>query len=208
MRTGKPFPEPKQPDAAAVAYDEVFAKVTSFEQQMQSLQQRGFQRPWRAYNPPKNMENIFVKTCEEVLGNEKDLPNFSKVYLDDAEQKVALLGRLTTAFGGHRIPNSMLHTMTTLDKVFTFYSAEVTNQSPYDKLEDGVRHGRLPQNLSIQKEPLRFDPENATSDLGRVTAFPRSSTILVSPEARKKWKPLKAKHDPWQNSEYGDKELE
>ena len=60
----------------------------------------------------------------------------------------------------------------------------------------------------VQIEPLRFDPTTSTSDLGKISAFPRSSTILVSPEARKKWKPFKAKHSPYRNSQkdyvYGD----
>lgn len=198
-----------KPPLPFMTYDEEFAKITTFENQLKSLEQRGFQRSWRPFKPPKGMEASFVKTCERHFGKDWEIlaKDFSRVKLS-GEKKAGLLAALAEEFRGHRVPNSMLHTMTTLDKVFSFYSTEVTDQSPYDKLEAGVLRGQLPQNLHVQIEPLRFDPTTSTSDLGKISAFPRSSTILVSPEARKKWKPFKAKHSPYRNSQkdyvYGD----
>ena len=119
-------------------------------------------------------------------------------------EKVQLLASLAEHLDGHRVPNSLLHTMTTLDKVLTFYSTNVDMLSPYDRLEQGVRCGALPANLTVQLEPLRFDPSQATQSIGRVTAFPRSSTILSTPEAKKKFSPVIAKRPPWKNSENDD----
>jgi hypothetical protein len=48
----------------------------------------------------------------------------------------------------------------------------------------------------------RFDPENGTSILDKVTAFPRSSTFIVTPEARRKYKDVIAKHPPWRYAEF------
>jgi len=201
-RIGKIVPEPPMP---FMSYDEEFAKVTTFENQLESLALRGFQRSWRPFQPPKDTEDVFFKALEKCFGKEWNsvVRDFSKVSIS-GERKAQLLAVLAEDFGGHRVPNSLLHTMTSLDKVFSFYSTPVSEQSPYDKLEAGVQRGDLPQNLHVQIEPLRFDPTNATSDLGKISAFPRHSTILVTPESRKKWKPFKAKHSPYQNSENDD----
>ena len=185
-------------------YDEEFAKVTSFENQMQSLKLQGFQRPYRPYNPPKNMERKFVETCQSALGD-KFGEDFSKVELQGLD-KVKVLSALTETFNGHRVPNSLLHTMTSLDKVFTFYSTSVDKLSPYDRLELGVSHGVLPQNLHVQIDPVRFDPADvmSTNDLGRISAYPKMSTILTTPESQRKWAPYKAKHSPYKNSKNDD----
>ena len=189
--------------------DEEFAKVTSFENQLASLQQRGFQRPLRKYSVPIDVEERFAKVCQDVLaletGNLNHPTDLTKIRIEGAS-KIQLLACLAESFSGHRVPNSLLHTMTSLDKVLTFYSTRVDMLSPYDRLEQGVRSGELPNNLTVQVEPLRFDPDSSASklDVNRISAFPRSSTILSTPEARKKWKSVTAKHSPWRNSENDD----
>ena len=185
------------------SYDEEFAKVTDFESQLKSLQLRGFQRPLRKYVVPDNIEERFVSICQSVLGLGPGASDLSQIKISGS-QKVQLLASLAENLNGHRVPNSLLHTMTTLDKVLTFYSTSVDMLSPYDRLEQGVRSGVLPANLTVQLEPLRFDPSQATHELGRITAFPRSSTILSTPEAKKKWSPVIAKRAPWKNSENDD----
>ena len=87
-----------------------------------------------------------------------------------------------------------------------FYSVQITKESSYDRLEAMSRKGELPPNLHIQLEPLRFDPEAAEEageeqDVARIPAYPRSSTIIVNPENRKKYKDVIAKHPPWFNAE-------
>ena len=78
--------------------------------------------------------------------------------------------------------------------------------SPYDRLELGVQTEILPQNLHVQVEPVRFDPDTSSNDLGRITAYPKHSTILVTPEAQKKWKSYTPKNSfgvpqsPYKNS--------
>ena len=187
--------------------DKEFAKVTCFENQLASLQQRGFQRPLRKYSVPIDVEERFAKVCREVLSLEATShpTDLTKIRIEGAS-KVQLLACLAESFSGHRVPNSLLHTMTSLDKVLTFYSTRVDMLSPYDRLEQGVRSGDLPSNLTVQVDPLRFDPDSSASklDVDRISAFPRSSTILSTPEARKKWKSVTAKHSPWRNSENDD----
>ena len=191
-------------------YDEEFENVTTFESQMKSLQTKGFRRPYVAYSPPEDMERRFLEACarvlpEEVLPNKADL---SKIELDDnlgGQIKAKLLNEIAKELNGHIIPNSMLHEMSSLDKVLHYYSVEINKESAYDRLEKMSKEGELPANLYIQLDPVRFDPEAAEEageeqDVARITAYPRSSTIIVNPENRKKYKDVIAKHQPWFNS--------
>lgn len=190
-------------------YDEEFAKVTTFENQMKSLKVKGFRRPYMPYNPPEDMERLFFEACAKVLptdifSNNKDLSTVSFEVLGGRVK-----GELLNAIGEalqHYVPNSMLHDMNTLDKVLHFYSVEITKESSYDRLESMSKKGELPPNLHIQLEPVRFDPKAAEEDgneqdVARITAFPRSSTILVHPESRKKYRDVIAKHPPWINAQ-------
>jgi len=192
------------------AYDEEFSKVTTFESQMESLKTKGFRRPYLPYNPPNDMEQLFFEACAKVLpadifSNNIDL---STVKLDDklgGLVKCELLNEIGKALN-HYIPNSMLHEMNSLDKVLHFYSVEITRESSYDRLESMSKKGELPPNLYIQLEPVRFDPKAAEEDgneqdVARITAYPRSSTIIVDPMNRKKYRDVIAKHPPWVNSQ-------
>lgn len=191
-------------------YDEEFAKVTTFESQMESLKGTGFRRPYLPYTPPDDMERRFFVACAKVLpanifSNSTDL---STIKLDEklgGKVKAELLNAIGETLD-HYIPNSMLHEMNSLDKVLHFYSVKITKESSYDRLEAMSKKGQLPPNLHIQLEPVRFDPKAAEEageeqDVAKITAFPRSSTIIVNPENRKKYKDVIAKHQPWQNAQ-------
>ena len=203
--------EPVVPQHSDANYDEQFANVTTFESQMESLNVRGFRRPYLPYNPPKDMERRFFEACSRVLPQDT-LPNntdLSTIKLDEqlgGRVKAELLNAIAHELGGHFIPNSMLHEMVSLDKVLHFYSVQITKESSYDRLEAMSKKGELPPNLYIQLEPVRFDPEVAEEagveqDVARISAYPRSSTIVVNPENRKKYKDVIAKHPPWFNAE-------
>ena len=119
--------------------------------------------------------------------------------------KAELLNAISQELDGHFVPNSMLHEMVSLDKVLHFYSVEINKESSYDTLESMSKKGELPPNLFIQLDPVRFDPDAAEEageeqDVARITAYPRSSTIIVNPENRKKYRDVIAKHQPWANA--------
>ena len=52
----------------------------------------------------------------------------------DSETKARVLVALEGAFGGHSVPNSLLHRIETLDHAFRYYSAQVDTRTPYEKL--------------------------------------------------------------------------
>ena len=124
----------------------------------------------------------------------------SKINLDSSKRSKLLIA-LEAEFK-HSVPNSLLHTMTSLDHVFLFYSTKVDVRTPYDKLHDEKSRGNLPRNLHIQLNPKRFDMSSEHL-LDQVTAYPGSSTVLVYPEARKKYKDLIAERRQLKNS-YSD----
>lgn len=185
-----------------VSYDTDFGKVTTMESLLESLQLRGFQRPLRAYNPPENLEATFANICHEVLGLDMS-SDLSKIPIS-GKAKADLLSKLADNFANHRVPNSMVHTMTTLDKVLMFYSTKVDMLSPYDRIAIGVERGDLPQNIHVQIDPIIFNPDTATTDLGRISAFPGKSKIFKTPEERKKWKSYVPAKSPWKNSRNDD----
>ncbi len=61
-------------------YDEEFAQIVSFESQLQSLEKRGFLRPYKAYEPPSDLDERFMGVCSEAVPRfraEKDLKKIS-----------------------------------------------------------------------------------------------------------------------------------
>lgn len=129
--------------------------------------------------------------------------DISAISLESSEvNKGRLLLSMERAFDGHTVPNSMVHTMTTLDRLFHFYSTRVDMRTPYEKLHDDQGRGRLPPNLHVQRYAKRFDPDDdGDSEFDRITAFPTSSTIIVDPENRKKYRDRAAARPPWTNSQ-------
>ena len=73
--------------------------------------------------------------------------------------------------------------------------------TPYDQLHDDSQSGLLPENLVVQKNPVRF---TGTGDhpLNTVSAFPRSNTVIHSVASRKKYEPYKAPYDYHQEEDY------
>lgn len=72
--------------------------------------------------------------------------------------------------------------------VIAFYQTPVDTTLPLDALKTI----ELPENLHIQHEYLRFNPETDTK-FGGVSAFPCSSTIVTGLKYRKKYQGYEAK---------------
>ena len=164
----------------------------TFEQQMQSLAQKGFRRPYKGYQPPSDIKQKFSTVVDSFHSEKGSL---------SGRNKVELLNALSQAFQ-HRVPNSLVHLMTTKEQLYEFYSTPVEARTEYERL---ATSSQRPPNLHVQVDPLRFDPEQSTArgetgPLSTITAYPRSSTILTTPEAKKRYgKGYKAKHSPWVN---------
>jgi len=187
-------------------HDPGFQKVATFEGMMLSLSQRGFRRPYKSYTPPADLDEVFVATCAKTLPELSTGADLSKIRLE-GDNKARVLNALSKAVGGHDVPNSLVHTIDSLDKALTFYSTPVDSATSYERMAAAQSRGELPPNLHVQVDPLRFNPEQAlaqgrTGLLNTVTAYPKSSTILSTPEARKRYGEnggYKAKGSPYIN---------
>jgi len=194
-------------------HDPMFHDVASFTGMMESLTKMGFRRPYKSYTPPRNFDSVFVSTVTGVIPDLAPGSDLSAVKLE-GDTKVRVLNALSRALGGHDVPNSMVHTIDSLDKALTFYSTPVNPETSYERMAAAQARGELPPNLHVQLNPLRFDPEVAAAEgrtrlLDTVTAWPRSSAILSTPEARKRYgKGVKAKHSPYVNVPENNKDEE
>ena len=88
------------------------------------------------------------------------------------------------------IPGSSLTSMNTVQDVVDFFSAEISETTA---LED-LALSKLPKNLHIDTEVLRFDPETDTMFDGK-TAFPGRDTYVTSIKYGRKYKSIKTTYE-------------
>ena len=82
----------------------------------------------------------------------------------------------------HFIPNSDLTYINSVGDAAAFFCTPQYDMTSYENLSKQD----LPQNLHIQLEPLRFDPETDTM-FGGVSAFPEQETVVTSLKYRRKY---------------------
>lgn len=97
-----------------------------------------------------------------------------------------LLSKLIREFG-HDVPGVLMTEMMCVGDAVRYFETEVRATSAY---EDLASRRDLPPNLSIQLDPIRFDPETDTMFGGR-TAFPGRDTIVMSLKHRRKYSDIK-----------------
>lgn len=90
------------------------------------------------------MQQIF----QDAVGNTEQ-----NTRLDDINKRFAVFNACFKEFQ-HSIPNSLLHTIETLDDVLKFYSTPVSAITPYENL----KNIKLPPNVHVQYEYQRFHP--------------------------------------------------
>lgn len=159
--------------------------LTDLKNQMNSLKHKGFLRAYRPYSPPKDLDTRFIKTCSEALGEAVKKEDFSTISFDSKSAKFKVLSALNKEFE-HSVHNSRLHEMVTLDDLYIFYESPIDVRTPYEQLHDSSEAGSLPPNLCIQLDPVRFTGEG-DHPLDKVTAWPRSNTIISSIHSKEKY---------------------
>jgi len=97
-----------------------------------------------------------------------------------------LLAKLICEFD-HDVPGVLMTEMMSVGDAVWYFETEVRGTSAY---EDLANRRDLPPNLSIQLEPIRFNPETDTMFGGR-TAFPGRDTIVTSIKYRRKYSDIK-----------------
>ncbi|OAF71308.1 hypothetical protein A3Q56_00882 [Intoshia linei] len=135
------------------------------------------------YDPPSNVSD----KCKEIIINLTDCDenNYKDYVFKDLKIKFKILNKMMMAFNKD-IRNNDLILMDTTQRVINYF-LEPTVQS--DKLKQ-LASTTLPKNLSIEIDPVRFDPET-DEFYGGITAFPGSNSIVKSIKYSRKYKSIK-----------------
>ena len=105
------------------------------------------------YEPPADVNEKLSLIYQNILG-----PRAANVNLnEDRQLKFNLLQKCFQEFK-HSVPNSVLHTIETIQDVTYFYSTRVKTTTPYDDL----KNADLPPNLHVQQDYVRFHPDTDT----------------------------------------------
>lgn len=152
-----------------------------FESIAQSISARGYLRAVKPYDPPQNVDEQVYK-----IAKDSGITNPTQPF-SGTEQKFAFLSTCSDALG-HSVPNSILHDVHTVEDAVVFYQTAIDTRLPLDAIS-GVE---LPENLHIQREPIRFHPETDTM-FGGKSAFPKSSTVVTGLKYKRKYAGHEAK---------------
>lgn len=200
QRLDIPETEALLPPKRFTEFEKEFNAVGEFQSQIDSLKTRGFQRPYKPYEPPPYIDSLVIDTVNKFI-NIPENSDLTQILLDDPAVKCSILKSLSEETA-HLVPNSFLHTIKSVDNLLHFYRSPVQTTTPYDKLEAQQRSGKLPPNLHVQLDPVRFDPKGE-GYINRITAYPGSRTIISEPEARKKYKDDPYERDPYRDNYKG-----
>uniref|UniRef100_U5ENH7 Large ribosomal subunit protein mL50 n=1 Tax=Corethrella appendiculata TaxID=1370023 RepID=U5ENH7_9DIPT len=148
---------------------------------VESLASRGYLRAYKEYEPSSDVADKINEIC--AINN----VNSADKKFRDLEEKFQFLKACTQAFN-HSIPNSQLYEIENVADVIKFYRTPVDTTLPLD----GLKTVELPENLHIQHEYVRFNPETDTM-FGGKTAFPKSSQIVTGLKYKDKYKGFLAK---------------
>ncbi|XP_017063409.1 39S ribosomal protein L50, mitochondrial [Drosophila eugracilis] len=154
-------------------------KTVSLSAVGESIAAKGFLRPHKPYSPPKDAAKRIRNLASSLQLKNDELGNLSEKFkfLNACFQELQ-----------HGVPNSQVHELRTISDVIAFYETPVDTTVPYDAL----KRVELPENLHIQYEYLRFNPETDTK-FGGKTAFPKSSTLVTGLKYRSKYEGHEAK---------------
>uniref|UniRef100_A0A8D9AQ18 Large ribosomal subunit protein mL50 n=1 Tax=Cacopsylla melanoneura TaxID=428564 RepID=A0A8D9AQ18_9HEMI len=154
-----------------------------------AVRDRGFLRPQKEYIPPSDVEARLNHVFQQVAGTTD-----RSTQLTDAAVKYNLLDSCYEEFA-HKIPNSVLHKINTLDDVYHFYQTLVDVRTPLE----AMKTRDLPPNLHILYEYHRFADDS--SHFNGVTAFPENSNVVTGLKTKKKYAGFEA---PRVNKEFDD----
>ncbi|CAH8556664.1 unnamed protein product [Heterobilharzia americana] len=105
----------------------------------------------------------------------------------------------------HTIVNSRLHEINTINDLIEYFLTPVDTLDFLSKLKSDLQNdhnGKLPPNLNIQVEPIRYNPNE--DDFFKVNAYPGRSTIVSNLAACKKFSSYRVSRTKRLRVEYED----
>ncbi|KAK8392122.1 hypothetical protein O3P69_017613 [Scylla paramamosain] len=170
-------PQQGGPAAAAPVEDlDVFPKDRKLEFDSESLAARGYLRSQKPYTPPKDADKQVLSICKQVLGSQAPHTTFPS-----AQDKWKVLLKCSQSLG-HMLPNSLMHRVTNVEELVTFYTTPVNTTVPLDMMKEMD----LPKNLHVTYNYTRFHPETDTK-FGGVSVFTKDSTIVMGLKNKKRY---------------------
>ncbi|KAF2365076.1 Ribosomal protein L50 mitochondria [Trinorchestia longiramus] len=160
-------------EVEAIKKEEGTHRLMDFDHE--SLAARGYLRAQKGYDPPVDAVARVQQACMDASGT--TTPDFS-----DPATKFAVLNQCSKVFN-HRVLNSYVHSITTVDHLIAIYLTPVDTRVPLDRMRDID----LPKNLHVIYDYVRFHPDTDTK-FGGITAFPGTNNIVTGLKERKKYK--------------------
>ncbi|MPC38110.1 uncharacterized protein LOC123513394 [Portunus trituberculatus] len=188
LRSSRPLHRPAPPQhagpAAAAPEQEmdVFLKDRRLDFDSESLAARGYLRSQKPYTPPKDAAKQVLSICKQVLGSQAPHITFPS-----AQDKWKVLLKCSQTLG-HTLPNSLMHRVTSVEELVTFYTTPVITTVPLDMMKEID----LPKNLHVTYNYTRFHPETDTK-FGGVSVFTNDSTIVMGLKNKKRYPGYEAK---------------
>ncbi|KAG0718246.1 39S ribosomal protein L50, mitochondrial [Chionoecetes opilio] len=142
----------------------------------QALAARGYLRSQNPYQPPADADQQVLNICEQVLGTHEAGATFPS-----AQDKWKVLVKCSQVLS-HTLPNSLMHRISNVEELVTFYLTPVNTSVPLDMMKDMD----LPKNLHVTYNYNRFHPETDTK-FGGVSVFTKDSTLVVGVKNKKRY---------------------
>nr|CAH8851450.1 unnamed protein product [Trichobilharzia regenti] len=172
-------------------------KVYSFTSRLQSLADKSkndILMNRDPYCPPMDVESRIQALTEKLLNLKLSTNNnnesagrhqWKEYRFQDNAEKYKMFTACINEFK-HNIANSYLHEINTVGELIDYFSTPVETPDFLYKITKDSQDGSidLPANLSIQVEPLRYNPNEDT--FFKVNAYPGRSTIVSDLAASKK----------------------
>ncbi|XP_045597035.2 uncharacterized protein mRpL50 isoform X1 [Procambarus clarkii] len=156
--------------------DETLAPDRKFSFDAASLAARGYLRSQKPYYPVNGVHKQVLGICSQLIkSSNPDTP------FKDASTKFQVLAQCSKTLK-HAVPNSLMHKITNIRELVTFYETPVNTSVPLDMMKDMD----LPKNLHVIYKYNRFHPETDTK-FGGVSAFTKDSTLIVGFKNKKRY---------------------
>lgn len=167
----------------------------------QSIRDRGHARETVPYDPPMNVKEQVIELYKSIhLEYSSDSGSAMKdddILATDLEHnrhlKFNLLRKCVLAFK-HDLPSNILNDISTINDVVDYFATPVRGINPYAALLR--QDDRLPPNLTLIPEPLRFDVENDTR-FGGISALPGIVSKMHGIRAQRQYPTLNQKEFQW-----------
>ncbi|XP_014205578.1 39S ribosomal protein L50, mitochondrial isoform X2 [Copidosoma floridanum] len=151
-------------------------KKPTIDSIMSSIEAKGFLRPYKPYQPPKDVAERVDRIClSENVNSDKD------TRIDDLLLRFKLFTKCIAEFD-YSIPNSRLVEIKTIGDLIQFYETPVITTTPLEVLQNI----ELPPNLYVRQDYLRFHPDTDKMFDGK-TAFPQSATLVMGLKYKDKY---------------------